>query len=1000
MRYKWAIVLLLSLAGWTPLAAQQGTIVGQVVDRSTSEPLAGAQVFVVGTTRGALANQDGRFIIQQVPAGQQEVRATLIGYSSQAQQVTVTAGGTATTAFQLSQSAIELGAVVVSATGSAQTKREIGSSVGVINVEQVDLAPVSTFSDLLQGRSAGTIVTQSSGTTGAGSRIRIRGSNSISLSNSPLLVIDGVRVENSPASLGLGVGGQSPSRLDDLNPENIESIDILKGPAASALYGTAAANGVIQITTKRGRAGSPQFRAWGEYGTLESAVTFPDNVVAVNDAGTVCTLFRQAAGTCIPTETHRFNPLENATTTPFDGGSREVFGGSVSGGGEDATFFLSAERMNEDGIYLRDNWLERTTLQANLSGRLSEQLRVRGTVGFVESDLALPFGDNALFGIVPMGLFGVPTPTNVENNDGFESDPQFHYDWKTLQAQSRFTGSAAADFEPVSWLRFNGSAGLERLTREEQQRVPRDNAYSIFGGVYTNGWIQVYDYDIYNINTNLSGAAIFDVTPELISTTTLGTQYLRENFHRIYSFGAGLIPGIETSLAGATSDFSAWEQNILNATLSAYAQEQLAWRDRVFVNAAVRGDKNTAFGTDIGWIWYPSISSSWVVSEEEFFPQLDFVSQLRLRAAYGQAGLRPGATDALLSFGGATGAFQNQNVAAIIISDIGNPDLRPERSSEWEFGFETGLFDDRFGLELTYFTKTSEDALVNRPLPTSPGGSGTRWENLGEVNNRGLEMMLSGNVLRSQNVDWNFSISGSRIQNELIDLGEDAEGEPNPPIGSGVQRFVEGYPLGGWWERPIYSYEDSDGDGLLELSDVVIGVEDADGNVQSDSVAFFGNALPTREASFSTDVSLFRWLRMGALLDYKGGHKQLNYTRAWRCARKYNCADTFDQNLSLEEQAGIIAYARDRSYAGFFEDADFVKLREVSLSVNIPTEWVNRFQADNVRLTLAGRNLATWTGYTGFDPEVAWQGAANFTAGDFATLPSNRMLTLRVDANF
>jgi TonB-linked SusC/RagA family outer membrane protein len=985
LKFKWAIVALLALAGAAPAAAQQGTIMGQVLDRTSNEPLSGAQVFVVGTSRGALANQDGRYLIQGVPAGQQEVRATLIGYSTQTLQVVVPEGGTVTQNFELAESAIELGAVVVSATGKEQTLREIGSSVGVVNVDDVELAPVTSFSDLIAGRTAGAVVMGTSGTTGSGSRIRIRGSNSISLSNAPLLVIDGVRVESDPSTLSFGVGGQQPSALDDLNPENIESIEILKGPAASALYGTAAANGVIQVTTKKGQAGAPQFRVWAEGGLLERAADFPDNVEAVDDAGDICPLVYQSIGLCTPVQTYRANPLENSETTVFDGGSRTVYGASVSGGSDDATFYLSGERSDEESVYDSDNFLERVNLQANMTGAIGDNMRVRGTVGIVDTDAQFPLSDNALFGAVGMGVYGNATPESVEATGGYENPIEFHYDWQTFQTSTRVTSSAAIDYTPLKWLSINGSAGLEQINRQDEGRIPRVSSYGVFGGIYSDGWIQVQKFDITNINSNLSGSAVFDLSDALVSTTTVGTQYIREDSDATYAFGATLIPGIETSLAGATTDFSTGEGNVLN---------------RVYLNAAVRGDQNTAFGTDIGWIWYPSVSGSWVISEENFFPTSDFLNEFRLRAAYGQAGLRPGATDALLSFSGGVGAFQNLDVPAITINEVGNQDLVPERSSEWEVGFEAGLLGGRAGLEATYYNKTSRDALVERPLAPSAGGSEDRWENLGEVGNSGFELLLSGEAVRSDNFNWNFTLSSSFNDNELVDLGEDAEGNPIPPIGSGSQRFVEGYALGGWWAIPIADFEDANNDGLIDPDEITVGVEDAEGVLVDDSVAFMGEALPTRELSLNTDMTFWNLFRVSALLDYKGGHKMLNYTRAWRCSDELNCEETYDPDTSLETQAAIVGRIVHGTYAGFFEDADFVKLRELALTFFVPDSWASAVRADNLRLTFAGRNLVTWSDYSGLDPEVSWQGAANFTSGDFATLPPNKVFTIRFDANF
>ncbi|HEX7118091.1 MAG TPA: SusC/RagA family TonB-linked outer membrane protein [Longimicrobiales bacterium] len=993
-----AVLLMASTA-----LGQTGTISGQVTDEATGAPLVGVQVAVVGTNLSVGTNENGRYLILNVPAGEHQVRASLIGYGPQSATVTVRAGETAAQNFALQISAIELASVVVTATGEQQQLREIGSSVGVINVEDVALAPVQSMSDLLQGRSAGMTVLKSSGGTGTGSRIRIRGSNSISLSNEPLLVIDGVRVDNDPTFLGFGVGGQQPSRFNDLNPENIESIEILKGPAASALYGTAAANGVIQVTTKKGRAGAPQFRAWAELGRIENVVDFPTNHVALDAGGNFCPVFVQAQGACTPVETYQADPLDAEATSPYTTGNFRTLGASVSGGSNEATYYVSGEVTTEDGVYddgesfgegfddMDD--LRRINVRANLTGRLSDKLSLGSSVGFVETDLELPQADNALFGIIGMGLTAAPTPEAVENNFGYESPPQAHYDWITSQDVSRFTGSITADWRPVPWLSVHGTGGLDRTATGELNRIPRESFYNIFGGIYSEGWIQRFDYDIYRFDSNVSGTATFEPIEGLVSTTTVGSQYLREDFSRIYAFGATLLPGVETSLAGATTDFSTGEDNILNSTLSAYAQQRFGWQDRVFVNFAVRGDQNTAFGTDIGWIWYPSVSSSWVISEESFFPETPLVSTLRLRAAYGQAGLRPGATDALLSFSGEVGVLNNEPVPAFTIDELGNLELKPERSTEWELGFESGFLDDKLGLDVTYFSKSSRDALVDQPLPGSPGGSDSRWVNLARVDNSGLEVLLRGQPVRTDRVQWDFTVSASWIKNELVDLGNDAQGEPIPPIIFGLrstQRHAEGHPLGSWFQRPIEEFSDANGDGMIEPDEVVLG----------DSAQFLGSPFPSREVSLGSSVYVSDWLRISALFDYRGGFELIDFTGGWRCALSLSCADAYDANAPLEKQAAIAALAEYGTWAGFVEDADFVKFRELSVTLNVPQEFARRIGSDGLSLTLAGRNLATWTGYSGLDPEVSFQGQANFTSGEFFTLPPTRAFTLRVDANF
>lgn len=1003
MRHTWIIALAAMLAAGSPLRAQQGTIVGRAVDETSDAPLAGTQISVLGTSLGGLADAEGRFIIRGVPAGEHRVRATLIGYSPRTQTVTVQAGGTANITFQLGESAIALGALVVSATGQQQAKREIGSSVGVIDVENVELAPIRSFSDLIKGRTAGATVLQSTGTTGTGSKIRIRGSNSISLSNAPLLVIDGMRVYSDESINPIGGFDTAPSALDDLNPENIESIEILKGPAASALYGTAAANGVIQVTTKRGRAGASQVRAWAEYSDLQVSVDFPDNVQSFDADGNVCTLLDQVTldssgdPLCGPVvQTRTANPLENKATTVFDGGSNATYGASMSGGSDVATYFVSGEYTDEESVYSSDNYMRRYNLRANLTGQLFEDLHLRASVGYVDWDAQYPQADNALFGALGMGLFGPTDSATVAATGGYTNPLDFHYDWQTFQSNSRLISSAGADWAPLPWLTVTGSAGLERISRSDETQIPRDNAFSPFGGVYTHGWIQNRGWDIYNIDTNLSGSAVYDISPSLVSTSTAGAQYLRSETVWIYAFGAGLTPGIDGSLAGATSDFSVGEGNVLNGTISAYAQQQFSWEDRIFVNGAVRGDKNTAFGTDIGWIWYPSVSGSWVISEESFFPDNDVLSDLRLRAAYGQAGLRPGATAALLSFAANVTSFGNADVPAITINQIGNPELKPERTSEFEVGFEAGFLGGKLGLETTYYRKHSTDALVNLPLPPSPGGSGFRFENLGAVRNSGFEVGLNAEALRTDNVTWNLALTGAFLSNELEDLGTDAQGQPLDPIVFAVdrQKHIEGYPLGGYWQEPILGYDDANGDGILAADEVMVG----------DSMVYLGSSFPLREMSLSTDITLFGLLRLSALFDYKGDYKLFNQTRDLRCTQNKNCQAAYSG--TLEEQAAIVARSEYGTWAGFIEDADFVKFRELSATLRLPGSWARYFKADDLRITLAGRNLATWTSYSGLDPEVnsygqtLFAGSGDFSSRDISTLPPNRMLSVRFDVAF
>src|SRR3954471_15143415 len=337
--------------------AQQNTgiVAGRVTEAGGQRPIPEAQISIVGTTRGARTDVEGRYRITSVPAGSATLRVARIGFQSTTRQVTVVAGQEATADFGMGPVATVLSAVTTTASGTQQLGRENGASVAQISTDTIVLAPIQNFSQLLTAKTPGVTISQSTGTTGEGARVRIRGANSMSLSNEPLLIIDGVRIDNTPESNTIGVGGQSPSRLNDINPEDIESFEIVKGPAAAALYGTAAANGVIQITTKRGSAGRTKWNGYGEIGSIYENNYYPPNYGGWTKTplysfpgwprsrrpSPTCNLVNEAFGDCTIDSLSTLRPLE--VHSPFRTGHRQKLGGSVSGGVPASTYFLSAD---------------------------------------------------------------------------------------------------------------------------------------------------------------------------------------------------------------------------------------------------------------------------------------------------------------------------------------------------------------------------------------------------------------------------------------------------------------------------------------------------------------------------------------------------------------------------------------------------------------------------------------------------------------------------------
>jgi TonB-dependent starch-binding outer membrane protein SusC len=971
---------------------ETGTIVGQVVDGATNRPLSGVQMFIAGTNLGALTGQEGRYIITNVPAGEHEVRAARIGFSAERRTVNLSPGESAVVDFVLRESAIELEGLVVTTTGRAQRRREVGSTVASINVEEVNLGPVNTFSQLLQGRAAGVTVLQSAGTSGTGARVRIRGSASISLSNEPLLIVDGIQVDNSPASQAFGLGGQTISRLNDISPGQIESIEILKGPAASALYGTAAANGVIQITTRRGQAGATRWNVYTEYGQINDVTTYPANwqQVGTSPAGAlrVCRTYQQAqgAGVCTPTEIRSWNPLMEVS--PFRTGESRIVGLNVRGGNEQVQFFVSGESDNEDGIY-ESNWVNRVTLRGNLDAQLHPRLNMSLRTGYTTSEHSLPGNDNNTFGFIGAGLLGSAVDTEFTRGMfGFPNE--YRLALERMQSVHRFITSIDANWRPLEWLALTGTGGMDLMNRDDESGVAPGIWLRSVNPDQAVGNRFVFSGLIRNYTARSNAIATFPVTPDIQSISTVGAEFREDRFHRADAGGFNMLPGTR-GLGSLAERFSVNELDQTTRTISGIFSQQFGWQDRVFLTGALRGDRNSNFGSQFGFQWYPSVSASWVIGEEEWFPQADVLSSLRLRTAWGRSGLMPGFRSADQFFNVTTATIRGQSLPAITVGGAGNVDLRPEQSQEWELGLDAGLLGDRLGVELAYYNKESTDALVQRRLSPSLGSSTTQWVNLGKVSNRGVEAILNARVISTPSARWDATLAFSRNRNELVDLGEGIE-----PIifgiGADSQRHAEGFPLGHYYGLRILDWGDANGDGIIGLNEVTL----------SDEPEFLGQPWPKREITLSSSLSLFNNVRLFALVEHRGGHQLFNSTEEFRCGAFVNCRALNDPSAPLWDQARGVA-ALFGGIDGYIEDADFTKLREASLTVFGLDRYLARAGVgglNDVSLTVSGRNLATWTDYSGFDPEMNSGGQANHATYDFLGQPPVRTWTVRVNVGF
>jgi TonB-linked SusC/RagA family outer membrane protein len=1006
----------------TQLWARQGSITGQVTDKSTNQPIQAARLQVAQTGKVVAVRFDGRYTISGLSPGEYDIRVIAVGYGADRKTVTVSTGA-ATLDFALTPVPYTIEEIVTTATGE-QRRLELGHTVGVIHADSVTaLEPVTSMTTLLQARTAGVVVLPSSGTVGTGGRIRIRGANSLSLSNEPIIYLDGIKVNTNASSSTLGTGGQAPGRLNDINPDEIESIEIVKGPSAATLYGTEAANGVIRITTKHGVAGKPRWNVFLEGGRLDDPNTYPTNYRMVGrtitngtPGGTLrtCLLTQFASNVCTQEKLLKTNILEDSKLTPIGNGYRQLYGANVTGGTELVQYFFSGEFTDEIGTFAlpdtdrvrllaarkvselpdnvsRPNTTRNISLRSNLSTHLRSNVDVQANLGYVSGKLRLPQNDNNVLGMLPSGYFGTTDTLGVAGWGFFA--PGEIFSLERTQRIERFTGSGQLQWRPFSWLSGRGTVGYDVGDRLETSFDP-----TALGPAFSTiplGQKVDTRTQLKTITVDAGFTANLGVMRHLSSRTSVGAQYYKDNFYQNQASGTRLTFGSK-DVDGAAI-LSASQTTTTTIRIGAFAEEQLTFKDRLFVTGALRVDDNSSFGSDFNAIVFPKASVSYVLSDEPFFPKGGVISLLRLRGAYGQSGLQPGALDALTFLSPTASSVNGASTSAITFGGLGLAGLKPEKSRERELGVDLSLFHDRINTDFTYFHKETTDALIARVLAPSLGVSNTRFENLGSVSNQGLELTVNARVIDNRSFAWDMVFAGSTLKNRLDSLGVDATGKPIPPIISGVQRHTQHRPLGAFYDRPIKSFDDANHNGIIEATEVVVG----------DSAEYRGSPQPTREFSLSQIATLFRGrIRLLAQLDYKGGFRQYNSTEEFRCtATGNNCQAINDPSTPLDIQAIAVArrFVGGATNWGYIEKGDFLKLREVALTFNLPDRWAQAIGSQRANITVAGRNLHTWTGYRGVDPEINQLGQASFNGfqvRDFLTQPPIRTFIVRANLTF
>lgn len=917
------------LAGFAPAIAQEtGRVTGRVVDASSGAPIQGAQVFVVGSNLGTLSQTDGRYVLLGLPTGDLELRVERLGYTRATQEVSLQPGQTQVVEFQMQEQAIGLDEIVVTGEAGAARRREVGHAVSQLNIADL-VEPPRDVEELMGGRIPGAVITEASGQAGSGNMIRLRGINSIAMSNAPLLYIDGIRVRSEaypknvpPVGYSGRSGNVTASPLADINPQDIERIEVIKGSAATALYGTEASAGVIQIFTKRGTPrGRPQF-SLGVTQSLRHIQKFgAENFEYIDTDGEVL-----GNSDYMYMDRHW---LRNAW-------GQEYFA-NVRGGLEDISYFLSGTMGAVD--YPLPNDSEKSfALRGNLGFSLGWNITLDWNTAFTKTHITnTPAGDNAqgvtLNAWRPTTSYTGAVPSRRENiNDllNFEIDTYIDH----------FVTGMTARHSPSDRLDQRLTIGFDRAYTEGRNYRPFGFKLQPDGRLAVTRWVGEI------LTVDYAGSYVQPLGSDLATTFSVGGQVVETEETSVTGNSDQFpSPGDATLSSGAVS--LSFEDRIRIINAGFFLQNRLGYRDRLFLTLGLRVDGNSAFGEGLGLQPYPKATLSYVLSDESFWNPA--WGTVKLRAAYGQAGRAPGAFDAVRTWE----PVKTSGSSGFLPQNLGNPDLGPERTSEVELGFTGSFLSDRLAVDFTFYNQTTSGALFPVRTPPSGGGWDSQLQNVGKLRNRGIELAIDGTLVERADYAWDLGLLVYTNNSLLLDLGE----APEFTV-SGGAFLREGYPA------PVKC-----GPKIMNPDEFADPVYEED--------FCWGPTQPTLTLTPSTMVRLPGGVTLSARGEYMGGHyiedantngKVGRGESYWPgCIRinEWFDAGRLDDLTAAERNRCLQEYERDDTP---MNRGDFFKLRDVSLRIPL-WFWTG---VTSPTLTVSARNVWKWlnSDWWVLDPEI------------------------------
>ncbi len=931
-----------------------GSISGRVIDSATKKEIVGANIIVLGTQLSAITQKDGSFRIRNVPVGRHSLSVKILGYQTQVFQVSVDSSREASITIVLKQATKTLSEVVTTATG-VQRRVEVPSDIVKIQADEIrERAPVRNVVDLIEAAQVpGVLVTRSGGDPGASSRIRIRGLGSISQSNDPVMIIDGAWIDASVSR---------PSRFDELDPASIETIEIVRGPSAATLYGQDAANGVIVITTKKGKPGPTRWnfsynRDWGQ-----THGTHPLFYAGVGTSPRIvepqwCPITNVLSYQCTQDSVIVFDPnnkllsregveTNNRYVAQMDGGSPNVtYSVTLSTGntiGVRKTADVDRIRFRKVGYkatseFMSPSELRRNNVTTAFTFTPRQNLSIGMTLTGGQSDLKdnlLRTTWGGLRGLVKDEFTLDTVLTGTRSGTITASEAPIKTSTGTI--------SSSLQYRPRGIAVINGNVGAEKISRTESS-FKRSSQCRLTSCTEQLGerTERAETKSVYTVRLNATTSLnLGSVSRFLELSPSIGGDFRKTDLYQVYIAKRDIPVGDRSINAGLLSGAS----NITteNAIAGWFVNSTIGLFRRVYFDIGIRQDIGSAI-TSSNDAFYPKIGGSWLVSDESFWKQNRFINSLRLRSAIGHAAVQPDPSDINGKFVQGLEWIDGRFVNTSDFDGTGNSKLQPERSVELELGFDADMIGDRLNLVGTYAHKANRNTLVVRDLPPSFGSlyGTTRKENVAKVQNRTFELSAIARVLENKKTALTINYTLTLGDNKVVSLGNGIS-----PFNIREARIAAGYPVAGAWGREVLGYRDENKDGLLSADEIIL----------SDSVVYFGWSQPRYRAGYGFTLTLLNQLVLDSRISYQSRYMQ-----------SYQLYNNFseDVNASLDDQARSVMTSINKQ-----KPISDVRWNSASITYHLSKSIVDKFGGRSASVSLQGRDLGLWSNYLGRDPGI------------------------------